>query len=174
MDSSNFIGIRDDYDVYGVVADTEALLTPSTPTLVRMETLRRATVYASRNRQVAEQLMAFVTGRIASVPRPGYPDALALFDAGCVIEVMRELEQFAPGSKLFWARDRAIVGITQPYSPRALLEQSAALRPNDGAIQLALALVLPANEAEPYLRRARARAGRDDLLANNLARLRLQ
>jgi hypothetical protein len=172
--STNFIGISDDYDFHRVVADTEGLLATPMPTIVRMETLRRATVYASRDRRVAEQLVAFVSGRITSVQRPGYPDAMALFDAGYVIEVLKELEQFAPGSKIFWARDRAIVGLTRPYDSRALIAQSAALRPNDGAIQLALALLLPANDAEPHLRRAQASAANDELLANNLARLRLQ
>ena len=172
--TDNFIGISDDYDVHRVVADTQALLIAETPTIVRMETLRRAAVYASRDRRVAEQLVAFVTGRIASVPRPGYQDALAIFDAGYVIEVLKELEEFAPGSKVFWRFDRAIVGLTRPYDSRALLEQSATMRPHDGAMQLAAALVLPATEAEPYLSRARASAVGDALLANNLARLRLQ
>src|SRR5437762_2630304 len=116
--STNFIGISDDYEFHRVVTDTEGLLASPMPTIVRMETLRRATVYASRDRRVAEQLVAFVTGRIASVQRPGYPDAMALFDAGYVLEVLKELEQFAPGSKV-WARDRAIVGITRPYDSRA-------------------------------------------------------
>ena len=36
-----------------LVADTEALLTPDTPVIVRMETLRRAALYASTDAQVA-------------------------------------------------------------------------------------------------------------------------
>ena len=70
---------RDDDGVHGVVADTEALLTPSTPTLVRMETLRRATLYASRHRQVAEQLAIPLTagGGIRSLE-----DARAVVRAG--------------------------------------------------------------------------------------------
>ena len=35
-----------DYDLRKLPGDTLALLTPSTPIIVRMETLRRATVYA--------------------------------------------------------------------------------------------------------------------------------
>ena len=145
-----------------------------TPVIVRMETLRRAAIYASRDRHVAERLVALVIGRIASVSRPGYPDAMAFFDAAYVIEVLKELQDFAPGSKVFWARDRAIVAIIRSYDARALMEQSAALRPKDGAIQLALALLLPPDEAEPHLRRARVIANGDEVLANNLARLRLQ
>ncbi len=36
-----------------LVADTEALLTPDTPVIVRMETIRRAALYASTDAQVA-------------------------------------------------------------------------------------------------------------------------
>jgi len=173
--TGHYIGIRDDYDARRVVADTERLLASEMPTIVRMETLRRAAVYASRDRRIAEQLVAFVAGRIASAPRPGsYPDAMALFDAGYVTEVLKELEEFVSGSKVVWGRDPAIVGITRPFDSRAMIERSAALRPNDGAIQLALALVLPSGEADAHLRKAREAASNDALLANNLARLRLQ
>jgi hypothetical protein len=170
----NFLGIRDDYDLHRVVADTSALLTPATPTIVRMETLRRAAVYASRDREVTRQLVALVVGRVTVLPTPGPPEPMALFDAGYVIEVLKELQRFGLGTKTFWALDSAIVGITRPFDGRALLEQSAALRPNDPSIQFALALMMPAKAAEPYLRKAREGARDDVLLANNLARLQLQ
>src|SRR5688572_20275282 len=48
---------RSDYDVRNLVADTQALLTPATPVIVRMETLRRAAIYASRDARVAAQLL---------------------------------------------------------------------------------------------------------------------
>src|SRR3954468_707412 len=37
------------YDLQRLSTDTEALLTPSTPVIERMETLRRAAIYASRD-----------------------------------------------------------------------------------------------------------------------------
>jgi len=170
---NNFLGIRDEYDFHRVVADTAALLTPATPTLVRMETLRRATVYASRDRKVAEELVDFVIGRITRLEAPGPPEPIAVFDAGFVVEAFNELQQYSAGSKVFWGLDRSIVGITRPFNGRALLEQSAALRPNDASIQFALALVVPTEPSEPYLLKARAGAREDALLANNLARLQL-
>jgi hypothetical protein len=172
--SRNSLGISEGYDIHRVVADTEALLGPSMPTLVRMETLRRAVVYASRDRKVADELVAFVIGRVTRLEAPGPPEPIALFDAGFVVEALNELQQFAAGSKVFWGVDRDIVGLTRPYDGRALLEQSAALRPNDTSIQFALALVVPQSQAEMYLRRARVGARDDALLANNLARLQLQ
>jgi hypothetical protein len=44
----DYLGMRGDYDITRVVADTQALLKADMPTLARMETLRRAVLYASR------------------------------------------------------------------------------------------------------------------------------
>src|SRR5437879_2489012 len=46
------------YDTSHLVADTLALLTPDAPIKVRMETIRRATVYAATKRSLADALMA--------------------------------------------------------------------------------------------------------------------
>src|SRR2546425_7803398 len=44
------------YDLRNLTRDTLAILNPSTPVLVRMETLRRATLYARQDPQVAKGL----------------------------------------------------------------------------------------------------------------------
>src|SRR5262249_17722107 len=82
--ANNWLGMRDAYDVSRLVADTEAILTSSTPTLVRMETLRRASIYASRDRAVAELLLAALMARVHAADWSAQP--LALFDAGYVVE----------------------------------------------------------------------------------------
>jgi len=169
----NYLGIVEGYDVHHLVADTERLLKQPMPTIVRMETLRRAAVYASRDAQAAEQLVAFVVGKVSVLPVPGPPDPMALFDAGYVLEVLQELQHFEEGTKFFWQRDPAVVRVTRPYDGWALLKQSAALRPDDPSIQFTLGLMLPREAAEPYFRRAREGARTDALLANNLARLQL-
>src|SRR6185436_15560033 len=51
--------VKSDYDLNRLVNDTLALLTPNTPVIVRMETMRRATVYAvwaARDREVGYQV----------------------------------------------------------------------------------------------------------------------
>src|SRR5256885_15834197 len=48
---------RGDYPITQLVADTEAILRPGTPVLVRMETLRRAAIYASQDPAVASALV---------------------------------------------------------------------------------------------------------------------
>jgi hypothetical protein len=171
--TADFTGTRKDYDFHNVVVDAEKLLTPSMPTLVRMETLRRAAMYASRDRAVAEQLVALVIGRVKAADQAGRPDAFALFDAGYVVEALNELEQSGNRMKMSGGLEPGLAGITQPYEARPMLEKSAALRPEDAAIQFALALLTPAMENAAHLRQAREGARQDALLANNLTKLQM-
>ena len=126
------MGMRDDYDVSRVVADTEALLTPSTPTIVRMETLRRASIYASRDRAVAERLIAAMMNRVHLADQT--TQGLALFDAGFVVEAINELEQSGRYSKQLAGSERILAGLTRPNEARPMLDKSAALRPGDASI----------------------------------------
>jgi hypothetical protein len=75
------------YDVAHLVDDTVALLTPDTPVLVRMETLRRATIYASKHPSIAAALLNTLQAR-ASIPDVNAP--LAVFDFGYLVETYRE------------------------------------------------------------------------------------
>jgi hypothetical protein len=70
------------YDVTTLTADVTRLLRPSMPVSARMETLRRATIYASRDRAVAAELLQALEARAKSNPT----DANALFDAGFLTE----------------------------------------------------------------------------------------
>src|SRR5438046_9323502 len=56
-----WLDAKADYDLSHLVADTEALLGASTPVIVRMETLRRASLYAGRDAQVAAELIRRLT-----------------------------------------------------------------------------------------------------------------
>jgi hypothetical protein len=170
--TNNWLGMRDDYDFHHLVADTEALLTPSTPTIVRMETLRRASIYASRDRDVARQLVAALMSRVDTASQATQP--LALFDAGYIVEAFSEIEQFGLYSKQLAGAERMLAGLTRPDEARPLLDKSAALRPNDASIQFALGLLSRTPESEAHFNKARAASSQDALLANNLARLQLQ
>ena len=75
------------YDVSRLIDDTIALLGPSTPVIVRMETLRRATLYAGTNPTIAAALLAKLEARAAA----RQPDvALAVFDFGYLVETYRQ------------------------------------------------------------------------------------
>jgi hypothetical protein len=172
--TNNYLAMRDDYDFHNVVADAEKLLTPSMPTIVRMETLRRAAIYASRDRAVATQFLGFVMGRATSLKEPGRPEALAWFDAGYVIEALSELEQVGHYEKQLRGLETVLAGLTDSFSGRALIEKSATLRPDDAAIEFALGLISRAPESDKHFDKARVASHQDALLANNLARLQLQ
>ena len=165
---------RADYDVRKVVADTEALLTPDMPVLVRMETLRRAAIYASRDRTVAAELLASVMARSERAERMEHPDAMALFDAGYVVEAFDELENIGVYDKQFADRTRELTGLRRSHDPQLFLYKSQGLRPGDASIDFALALITRSPRREQHAKKAVEAASADRLLATNLARLPLQ
>jgi hypothetical protein len=87
MGAGNWHATDPSYNIAHLVDDTLALLTPQTPVLVRMETLRRATIYASTDAAVADALLQALQAR-ASKPTADAP--LAVFDFGYLVETYRE------------------------------------------------------------------------------------
>src|SRR5713226_2529096 len=77
---------QETYDVSHLVPDTLALLAPSTPVLVRMETLRRATLYAQQRTALAKELLFRLEARTRENPK----DALPAFDFGYLVECYRQ------------------------------------------------------------------------------------
>ena len=75
------------YDVSRLADDTIALLTPATPVLARMETIRRATIYASTHPQVANELLARLEARAAINTATA---ASAVFDFGYLVETYKQ------------------------------------------------------------------------------------
>src|SRR5258708_36931663 len=80
----------ENYDTKNLVRDTLEILSPSTPVLVRMETLRRATLYARKDPLAAKELLARLYARATSADSSGHPDALAWFDAGHLAETYKQ------------------------------------------------------------------------------------
>lgn len=91
---ANWRDVKKDYDLNRLVTDTLALLQPNTPVLERMETIRRATVYAVwakrdnevgitvKSNAVAEELQAKLMERVREAFRLNKPATMFLFDAG--------------------------------------------------------------------------------------------
>ena len=167
----DWLGTRSDYDITRVVADTQALLKTDMPTLARMETLRRAVLYASRNRALAERLVAALAARVDAADQGGRADARALFDLGYALEAINEVEELAHYASDLTDRGRALAGMTRPHEGQALILKSASLRTDDAGIAFALALISKAEDRQPHLLKARAGAKQDRLLASNMARL---
>jgi hypothetical protein len=159
------------YDLKNLVPDTLAILTATTPVLVRMETLRRATLYARQDPQAAKELLTRLYARAADSDRSGRPDALAWFDAGYLVECYKEWI----GKNLPHMTD----GMRLDPNPAANLDgyawvtRAIALRGSDAEMEFAAALITLAgphtNELREHARRARAGAESDPLLAANLS-----
>jgi hypothetical protein len=167
---------RSDYNVGNLVADTEAILTPAAPVIVRMETLRRAALYASLDSKVARQLLQSLSARATAAERAGNSSpamAMALFDAGYLTETYRQIT--ALGRSNGWgARSATVAGVIGQANGRAFMDRTIALRPDDGAIQFAAALVAASSDRSAYLQhaaKAREGASRDPLLAKNIKQL---
>ena len=164
------------YDLVRLTKETEALLTPQTPVIVRMETLRRAAIYASQDGAVARELNARFASRAGKALTPT-AKALALFDAGYFAETLQELVRLQgydmPGvGKVDTAALRAIVAAGDGS---VRIDQALVLRPNDAAMRFAAALVASADRRNAdfatHKRIARLGAGNDRLLARNLGQI---
>ena len=75
------------YDVSHLADDTLALLTPAAPVVARMETIRRATVYASTHPQQANDLLARLQARAAI---DNATASSAVFDLGYLVETYKQ------------------------------------------------------------------------------------
>jgi hypothetical protein len=115
------------YDASRLVDDTLALLTPDAPVIVRMETLRRATLYAAKDSARAAALLDRLQQR-AAVRDANV--ALAVFDFGYLAETYKQAE-FLSGTLLKTAQ--AVDGYN-------LVAKAAALG-GDPEIQFALAVM---------------------------------
>ena len=87
MKGGDWKSVDPKYDVSHLTADTLALLTPATPVVARMETIRRATIYASTHPEIAAALLAAVQERAAAKTAAPGP---AVFDFGYLVETYKQ------------------------------------------------------------------------------------
>jgi hypothetical protein len=78
------------YSPRNLSVDTMRLLSATTPVLARMETMRRASIYAMRHPGSSYDLLVRVIGRALNAAAEGRADTLAWFDAGYLIESYRQ------------------------------------------------------------------------------------
>jgi hypothetical protein len=158
---------KGDYNLQNLVADTEALLTPSTPVIVRMETLRRAALYASLDTKVAANLLSSITSRASA------SSINALFDAGYLTETYKQIAMLR-GEREFAARAGTIAGVLGQADGIAMLNKAISMKPEDPSLQFAAALVAATADRTAYrdhADKARKGAPQDTLLARNIDKL---
>jgi hypothetical protein len=148
------------YDTRNLVRDTLAILDSNAPVLVRMETLRRATLYARRDPQAAKELLTKLYTRATTAKFAGRADALAWFDAGYLAESYKQWiskEENNPATGL---------------DGYAWVKQAIAIRGDDPQMEFAAALITlsgPQDEHRRHVEKAIAGAKSDPLLAQNLS-----
>ena len=148
------------YDLKNLTRDTLAILDSSAPVLLRMETLRRATIYARQDPQVAKELLTRLQARAANSTDSGLSEALAWFDVGYLIETYQQ-----------W------IGKAEPNPAAGLdgyawVKKAVRRRGQDPEMEFAAALITltgPESDHREHARKAMAGASNDPLLAQNLA-----
>jgi len=148
------------YDLKNLTPDTLAILDSNPSVLVRMETLRRATIYARQDPQIAKELLTRLHARAASSDA-GNAAALAWFDVGYLAETYKR-----------WMGDG-------PNPARGLdgygwVKKAISLRGSDPEMEFAAALVaftISESDRSLHVEKAMTGAKTDPLLAQNLASL---
>src|SRR5713226_8663537 len=160
----------ENYETKNLVKDTLEILGPTTPVLVRMETLRRATLYARKDPLAAKELLARLHARATSLESSGHPDALAWFDAGYLAETYKQwIGQNLPHMTDGMRMDANPASGVDGY---ALVRKAIALRGDDPQMEFAAALITlsgPQEEHRQHAQKAIAGAKSDTLLSQNLS-----
>jgi hypothetical protein len=157
---------RSDYDLTHLTAETLALLGPGTPVLVRMETLRRATIYAQRDSSVAKRLLLSLKARTDA----NQSDALAEFDYGYLIECYRHAQLSRSLGMTAWGRGSWTnpAAAVDGYSS---VQKAIEMRGQDPEMEFAAALITldsHKSDHQEHARKALAGVKEDSLLAMNV------
>ncbi len=166
----NWRDVKRDYDLHRLVEETVALLQPNTPVLARMETLRRATIYAVwarvdhevgmpvKDTRIADALLDRLMERTREALRNNQSPALPLFDAGYLLSCYQQAG-YQPAS-----------GRLDGYG---MVRKAAGFNVSPAEMQFALSLISrhPKHEGHgQHLQKALAGAAEGSLLAKNLVR----
>jgi hypothetical protein len=151
---------RADYDLKNLAADTTALLGPDTPVLIRMETLRRAAIYAQKDSQAARELFAKLSSRMESAAS-GKSDGLAYFDLGYFTAAYKQAGMNHPP-----------VDFSSKQDSYELISRALKSRGSDPEMEFGAALVASVSGhrdvANQFIAKSAAGASEGSLLATNL------
>lgn len=132
---SGAMSTKKGYNAKNLVKDVNALLATTTDVIVRMETLRRAAIYAHENANVSWELLGSLALRALDTDAGTTDGALALFDTGFTIAVLQQLDSSmvdragtADGVPGYAYVSRAIDGARKAKYPQvAAMEYGAAI-----------------------------------------------
>lgn len=144
------------YDTGRLAEDTLKLLRSETPVIVRMETLRRAALYGVKDQRAEFELLARLTARAAGAEAGGKQDTAALFDAGYLIETLKQAA---------WLYKR---NLAEGLDGTALVLGAASHGMDAASVEFAASLMEHGPWPNSHFRRAVAGAEEGSLLARNL------
>jgi len=150
---------NENYDTKALARDTLAILDANPPVIVRMETLRRATLYARKDPLAAKELLTKLHARANRAETAGHPDAFALFDLGYLVATYKE----------WMGKDQNPAAGFDGYK---LVSNALALHKPDPEMEFAAALITlhgPEKDHLEHVQKAVEGSRTDDLLARNLA-----
>ncbi len=155
------------YDIKKLVADTNSVLTADSPILTRMENMRRATIYAMRDPQIAQALLKSVTTRALGTS----VDSLAWFDAGYLIESYKQAEHLREnrnGDSRVWAEVEETIKV-DGYN---WVKKAMAMTSTPSAeMEFAASLMTEGSLAQTHRAKAIAAAPKNSVIARNIAAL---
>jgi hypothetical protein len=154
------------YDIKRLVADTNAILTPDSPILTRMENMRRATIYAMRDPAIAQELLKTVMARALATTS----DGRAWFDAGYLIESYKQAVHLRDTGKPE-LRAWAAVDETIKVDGYNWVKKSMAMSAPSAEMEFAASLMTQGSLANAHRVKAVAAAQKGTVLARNLAAL---
>jgi hypothetical protein len=154
------------YDIKRLVADTNAILTPDSPILTRMENMRRATIYAMRDPAIAQDLLKTVMARALSTTS----DGRAWFDAGYLIESYKQAAHLRVDKKPE-LRAWAAVDETIKVDGYNWVKKSMAMSGPSAEMEFAASLMTQGSLGNAHRAKAVAAAPKGTVLARNLAAL---
>jgi hypothetical protein len=184
-DASDWRAVKRDYDLNRLVEDTLALLTADTPVLARMETLRRATVYAVwarydrevgftvKNEKVADVLLTRLMDRIRESVRNNHSYMIALFDAGYLQSCFQQANSHSGRSADKTANTEGYSMMRKALDGYTMVRKAVAGRGGTAEMEFAAALAskFPQQPMHiQHLQRAVAGAQEGTLLARNIVK----
>lgn len=147
---------NENYNTQNLAQDTLNILDSGAPVIVRMETLRRATLYARKDPRAAKELLTRLYQRAGATNA----SALSQFDAGYLIEAYKQ----------WFGKDPNPAAGIDGYA--LVVKAIAASGHDDPEMEFAAALITlrgPQQAHQEHAHKAIAGAKNDPLLARNLS-----
>lgn len=154
------------YDIKKLIVDSNAILTTDAPILTRMENMRRATIYAMRDPEIAQDLLKTVMTRALGTTT----NSRAWFDAGYLIESYKQAIHLRDNRKPE-LRAWAAVDETIRVDGYNWVKKAMAMTAPSAEMEFAASLMTQGSIASTHRAKALAAVPKGSVVARNIAAL---